>query len=151
MKTILISFLAAIMLAGALVPSVVEAQAPIVPTGSYNNLTQFYSGLLDPSRLTMRQSVTMSYMTLGKRGLFSNLYSNRINYRLTDRLDLDLNLSFRYTPSQLNRSWTGQGRSLQEQMFIPSFGLKYRPADGVTIELQYNQLDPLNYNRPWGY
>lgn len=133
-----------------LIPAV-RAQEGMIPTGGYNNLSRLYSGLIDPGRLTMRQSLTMSYSTQGRSGLFSNLYSNRINYRLSEKLELDLNLAVRYTPQQLNdRSLFQQGR-MKESVFLPSFGLKYRPVSGMLLEIQYQQGDPLGGQRYWGW
>lgn len=135
----------------SLAASLLAAQEPAIPTGGYNSLTGLYSGLLDPSRVTMSQSLSMSYATWGKSGIFSNLYSNRINYRISDKLDLDLNLAVRFTPQQLNdRSLFQQGRA-KESLFLPSFGLRYRPTGGVLIELQYQQVDPMAPARYWGW
>lgn len=135
----------------ALAASLSAAQEPAMPTGSYNSLSGLYSGLLDPSRVTMSQSLSMSYATWGKSGIFSNLYSNRINYRISDKLDLDLNLAVRFTPQQLNdRSLFQQGRA-RESLFLPSFGLRYRPTSGVLLEFQYQQVDPMAPARYWGW
>jgi len=138
-----------LLLLGALTAA--RAQEAMVPTGGIINLGRFYSGLIDPSRITMRQSLTMSYSSLGRTGLFSNLYSNRINYRLSEKLELDLNLAVRYTPQQLNnRSLFQQGR-MKESLFLPSFGLKFRPVSGMLLEIQYQQGDPWGGHRYWGW
>lgn len=135
----------------ALAVSLSATQEPAIPTGSYNNLNGLYSGLLDPSRLTMSQSLSMSYATWGRSGIFSNLYSNRINYRISDKLDLDLSLAVRYTPQQLNdRSLFQQGRA-KESLFLPSFGLRYRPSNSILLEIQYQQVDPMAPTRYWGW
>lgn len=137
--------------AAALAASLACAQEPWLPAGSYNTLSGLYSGLIDPSRISMSQSISMSYSTWGRSGVFSNLYSNRVNYRISDKLDLDLNLAVRYTPQQLNdRSLFQQGRA-RESVFLPSFGLRYRPAGGVLIEVQYQQVDPMAPTRYWGW
>lgn len=135
----------------ALVLGRAGAQEPAVPTGGYNSLTGIYSGLIDPSRISMSQSLSMSYSTWGRSGIFSNLYSNRINYRISDKLDLDLNLAVRFTPQQLNdRSLFQHGRA-KESLFLPSFGIRYRPTSGVLLELQYQQSDPMSPYRHWGW
>lgn len=135
----------------ALAASLLAAQELGLPAGSYNSLNGLYSGLLDPGRVTMSQSLSMSYATWGRSGIFSNLYSNRINYRISDKLDLDLNLAVRFTPQQLNdRSLFQQGRA-RESLFLPSFGLRYRPASGVLLEFQYQQVDPMAPTRYWGW
>ncbi len=140
-----------LLTAAALAALPAVAQEPAVPVGSYNSLSGLYSGLIDPSRVTMSQSLSMSYSSWGKKGLYSNLYSNRINYRISDKLDLDMNLAVRYTPRQLNdQSLFQQGRA-RESLFLPSFGLRYRPVSGVLLEIQYQQADPMAPNRYWGW
>jgi hypothetical protein len=99
----------------------------------------------------MSQSISMSYTTWGRTGIFSNLYSNRINYRISDKLDLDLTLAARFTPQQLNNSAVFQQGRARESVFLPSFGLRYRPAGGVLLEVQYQQVDPMAPSRYWGW
>ena len=109
------------------------------------------SGLLDPSRFSMHQSFSTSFMTSGKHSVFSNLYSNTINYKMADNLELQLDLAYRYTPSQLNKNsglYSATG-SNNQGLFLPSFGMKYQPSNALTIEFQYQKMDPYGYGYYW--
>jgi hypothetical protein len=115
---------------------------------SYNSLSSINGGFIDLSRLTMRQSFSMSYLSSGRGSLVTNLYRNNIGYRLTDHLEMNLDLAYRFTPSQTNSLWSlSEG---QNSLFIPSFGIKYQPSRSIMLELQYNQVDPLQFGSyPW--
>ncbi len=115
---------------------------------SYNSL--FNSNFMDMSRLSVQQSFSMNFISTGHGSLVSNLYRNSMSYRLTDRLELNLNLAYRFTPNQFNSLNALPGAASNQGMFLPSFGLKYQPSKSFLIEFQYNQVDPYSYNAyPW--
>lgn len=113
---------------------------------SYNSLSTIGNGFFDLSRLSMSQSFTMSYLTSGRGSLMSNMYRNNIGYRLTEHLEMNLDLAYRFTPSRTNTLWSASEG--QQSLFIPSFGISYQPSSSFRLELQYNQVDPLQYG-PW--
>lgn len=115
---------------------------------SYNSL--FNHNFIDMNRLTMQQSFSMSYLSSGQGSLVSNLYRNSMSYRLTDNLEMNLDLAYRFTPNQFNSLTPLQNGNNDQGMFLPSFGMKYQPSKSFLIEFQYNQVDPYSYNAyPW--
>jgi len=116
---------------------------------SYNSLLN--NNFLDMSRLSIKQSFSMSYLSTGRGSMFSNLYRNSMSYKLSDKLELNLDLAYRFTPNQFNSLTTLQNGTANQGVFLPSFGMRYQPSKSFLIEFQYNQSDLLPYgNYPWG-
>ncbi|MBU1356537.1 MAG: hypothetical protein KJ620_08210 [Candidatus Edwardsbacteria bacterium] len=115
---------------------------------SYNSM--FNNNFMDMSRLSMNQSFSMSYLSSSRGSLLSNLYRNSLSYRITDNLEMNLDLAYRFTPNQFNSLSSLQSGNTNQGMFLPSFGMKYQPNKSFLIEFQYNQVDPYSYNAyPW--
>lgn len=130
--------------------------AGLVSAQSYNGIavpsynSMFGNNFMDLSRLTMKQSFSISYLGTNKGSLVSNVYCNSMSYRLTDKLELNLDLAYRFTPNQFNSLSSLQSGNNNQGMFLPSFGMKYQPSKSFLIEFQYNQLDPYSYSTyPW--
>jgi hypothetical protein len=131
------------ILISALLTAMAAGQGLFDPGGtSYVN--QPISGLFSSDRISMSQSFSASYLSSGKTGVFTNLYQNTIDYRISDKLQLQLGLGYRFTPgnagqsSPVGRYRTGDSKG----MFLPSFSLRYQPADAFTLQFQYQTVDP---------
>jgi hypothetical protein len=127
----------------ALLAALAAGQGLFGPSGrSY--IDQPTSGLFSQDRISMRQSFSASYLSSGKSGVFTNLYQNTIGYRLSDKLQLQLGLGYRFTPGSAGGSTpagrfsTGSGKGL----FLPSFSMRYQPSDAVMFQFQYQTVDP---------
>ncbi|MCU0607556.1 MAG: hypothetical protein MUF78_09105 [Candidatus Edwardsbacteria bacterium] len=106
------------------------------------------SGLFSSDRISMHQSFSASYLASGKSGLFTNLYRNTIEYRVSDKLQMQLGLGYRFTPSAGARSSVNPlAVSADRGMFLPSFSMSYRPSGSVLLQFQYETADPFRY--PW--
>lgn len=110
---------------------------------TYNNFLS--NNLFNPEKLSVRQSFSMSYLSSGSGSLFSNTYRNSMSYKLSEKLLLNLDLAYRFTPSQFNSYSPLQGEGRNQGLFIPSFGIKYQPGSSFMIEFQYNRIDPYDY------
>ena len=143
------ALLAACSLASAQGPAAARDIFGVQPSST--NLLGSASGLFDPSRFSMHQSFSTSFITSGKQSVFTNMYCNSINYKLAVNLELNLDLAYRFTPSQFNKSTSPYAGSAtnNQGMFLPSFGMKYQPTGALTIEFQYQKLDPYNYGYYW--
>ena len=106
------------------------------------------SGLFSPDRISMRQSFANSCLSSGKQGVFTNLYTNTIGYRVSDKLQLQLGLGYRFTPSGANPLANGKfGIQGNRGMFLPSFSMRYQPSDAFILQLNYQTIDP--YQLQW--
>jgi hypothetical protein len=127
-----------IMLAGILLAAnAAVAQVNPLDFSGYNTLGGGLARVFDPARFSMEQSFSMSYASSGRNSLLANTYRNTMNYRVGEKLSLQLDLAYSYLPSAFNRSSyrTGEGG---QGMFLPSFGLRYRPSQSFLIEFQYS-------------
>ncbi|TKJ39822.1 hypothetical protein CEE37_11130 [candidate division LCP-89 bacterium B3_LCP] len=100
-------------------------------------------GLLDPSRMTMSHSYSMSYLSSGGQGLAQGLFMETIGYRLSNPLTLILNLGYLHQPySSFNQgdAWSGSGS------FVGGAALTWKPAENMFLHFEV-----ANYGRPSNY
>jgi len=144
MKQVKLFLLALIVMA-----TLAAAQTSPLDFSGVNNLNAGLGKLFDPSRLSMQQSFTMGYASSGKSSLLSNTYRNSMNYRLSQKLELKLDLAYSYLPSAFNKSaYRIDGQ--RQGMFLPSFGLKYQPSQNMIIQFEYNSPGSYGSNDLWG-
>ena len=125
------------LLAFMFLASLAAAQTGPLDFSGVNNLNTGLGNLFDPSRFTMQQSFSMGYASSGKASLLSNTYRNSMNYRLSQKLELKLDLAYSYLPAAFNKS-AYQLDNRRQGMFLPSFGLKYQPSQNLMIQFEYN-------------
>lgn len=109
-------------------------------TSSPNNS---FLGFLDPAKLNMRHSFSMSYTTMGAGGIMLNTYLNTINYKINDQFSLMTNLGIMASPynNLPNQPY------LSDTHFFGGAQLTYRPSDDTSISLRIESL-PYMYYRP---
>ena len=90
-----------------------------------------FLGILNPDKLKMSHSISMSYMSLGAYSAMINTYINTINYQFSDKLLLTTKLGIMNTPynSLPNSDY------LNNNQFFGGVGLKYTPTDNTVIYL----------------
>jgi hypothetical protein len=117
-------------------------QAPPV-SGSFikpQDQTDWFS-FFNPNNFQMRHSYSMSYSTIGGRGMALQQYTNTMTYAFSSNLDARVDISMQNSPYNTFES------RLQNQfnkVFISSAELNYRPWENTTIKLSYREL-PFNY------
>jgi len=107
-----------------------------------NNPNSVFS-FLDPSKLKMSHSVSMSYSAFGGESIVMNTYINTIDYQFNDQLSLRTNLGIMGSPynSMPNNAF------LNDQHFFGGAELKYKPSDNTILSLSFQSL-PYSYYRP---
>ncbi|MDO9390235.1 MAG: hypothetical protein Q7U71_00480 [bacterium] len=125
------------LLASMFLVSLAAAQTGPLDFSGVNNLNTGLGNLFDTSRFTMQQSFSMGYASSGKASLLSNTYRNTLNYQLSQKLELKLDLAYSYLPAAFNKS-AYQLDNRRQGMFLPSFGLKYQPSQNLMIQFEYN-------------
>ncbi len=115
-------------------------------TGTSNDA---FVGFLDPSRIHMSHSLSMSYMSFGGGGAVVNSYVNTLNYKFSDDLFLTTNIGIMNTPySTLPGNEDQNGYE-----FFGGAELKYFPTKNSAIYLRVEKLPGLysgNYYNRYG-
>lgn len=115
-------------------------------------------GFFNPSNLSMRQSLSMSYMTLGSQSIAVGMYTNSMSYKISDPLTLSADVSLISSPyntlgDKFSKSFSG--------VYLTRAELNYHPSNNFQIDIQFNQ-NPMArfynpyyytpyYNSPWGW
>lgn len=99
--------------------------------------------LLDPSRLKMSHSYSLSFVTGGGRSQTIGLYMNSIEYQISRPLTLRLHLGYLHQPTAL----FGRSRSSNfGGTFLPGFELDYRPSENFFFKINMS-----SYTYPYYY
>ncbi|MBI3872203.1 MAG: hypothetical protein HY304_03890 [candidate division Zixibacteria bacterium] len=118
--------------------------------------------LLDPSRLHMRQSYSLSYFS-GSAGSGSvGLYMNTLEYDLFKPLTVRVGLGYMHNPLGSLVKSGGGGQALVENRFLPNFSLDFHPSDKFQLMVDFRTVpyDGLGYYgsrsrygfmSPWGW
>ncbi len=101
--------------------------------------TNFLSWL-NLNNLAMRHQFSLSYSSLGGRGISLASYTNSLFYRIADPLDVSVDISMLYSP------YSSFGSDELNRVYISNAELNYRPWDNFSIQLQYRQLPPGFYS-----
>ncbi|CUS92261.1 hypothetical protein [Candidatus Kryptobacter tengchongensis] len=105
-----------------------------------------YFGFFNPANLFMRHTFSVSYLSIGGKGIMINSYTNSIFYRFSDNLNLQADISF------VNSPFGSLGRGLSNSIngiYINRVELNYRPLNNLLINIQYRQI-PFFY-QPYYY
>jgi hypothetical protein len=99
-------------------------------------------GWFDPSRFSMHQSFSLSYMTGGGQGLSLGVYTNSMFYQISKPLDVQFDVSVMHSPySSLGNAKDFSG------IFLSRAQLDYRPAENMLLQISYRQLPSMYW---WG-
>jgi hypothetical protein len=98
--------------------------------------------LFDPSRLTMSHSVSMSYFSMGGRGLSQAMYLNTMQYQISNPLSLSVQWGIQNYPYN---SFSKDNPAFRNGLFLSGAELKYQPSDKFEMRFQYSQMPGL-YN-----
>lgn len=89
-------------------------------------------GLLDPSRLSLSHSYTMSYMSSGNQGVARGLFMETIGYRLSNPVTLTFNIGYLHQPY----SSYGPDGPLESGTFVGGAALTWRPANNMFLHFE---------------
>lgn len=117
-----------------------DAQA----TSLYNAATPFR--LLDPSRLTMHHSYSMSYLSGPAGGQSVGMYMNSIGYQLARPLYLQVDLALMHDPAAL----VGKGDASSGVRVLPNFSLRYTPSPKFNLMVDVRTM-PAYYGTHAGF
>jgi len=99
-------------------------------------------GWFDPSRFSMRHSLSMSYQTFGGQGMSLGMYTNSMMYQFSDKLNARADVSLMYSPYNSFAAF-GSKKSDLSNVYLSRAEVNYRPWENVLLRLEYRRI-------PWG-
>jgi len=105
------------------------------------NAADVLFGLIDPSKINMHHSVSMSYGMMGSNGMMLSSYMNMMDYQISDNLMLRTNLGIMTSPYNT----MGEGFYLNEPRIFGGAQLEYKFSDKSSISLQFQSAPYYNY------
>ncbi|MDZ7340638.1 MAG: hypothetical protein ONB27_04730 [candidate division KSB1 bacterium] len=129
----------------AIIPSLLWAQlkSQDAPAQIKQEIMKPYSdqfigfGLLDPARFSMSHSLSMSYFSIGGRGVSQNVYLNTMTYQIASPLLLKVQWGIQNFPYN---SLAKDHPAFQNGFFVSGAELSYKPSDKFEVRLEYNSL-----------
>lgn len=116
--------------------------------------SNFLFGLIDPSKITMSHSYSMSYSTSTYGNLALSDYVNTIGYSISDRMQLQVQTGIRYSP------FSSFGKDFENSIsgiYLKGASFQYQISDDSKFEFRYEQLpynsyyDPFRFGGGYGY
>lgn len=111
-------------------------------TSSTSNLI---FGFIDPDNFSMNHSFNLSYSAFGSNSLALSVYTNKMMYKFSDNLNLQVDASIVQSP------YSSFGKNFQNQIsgiYLSRAQLSYNPWENFNITVLYSQL-PNNYYSPY--
>lgn len=100
-------------------------------------------GLIDPSKMHMSHSASMSYGSMGGNGMMLSSYINTIDYQISENLFLRTNLGIMTSPYNTY----GEDFYLNKPRFFGGAQLQYDINENSRLFLQFESV-PYGYYRP---
>ena len=103
----------------------------------------------NPDNFKMRQSYSMSYSAMGGQGIALGMYTNSLQYKISNSLDARVDVSLQHSP------YSTFDRRVQNSLsgvFLNRAEINYRPAENMLLRISYQQV-PFglsSYYSPYG-
>lgn len=98
--------------------------------------------LIDLSRIKWSHSYSVSYFSGGGHSSSIGLFTTQLDYDISSKLHLALNLGLAHNPGAL---WNSELQS--DAKFLPGFRLDYRPSENVFMTVSVQQY--MGYYSPY--
>jgi hypothetical protein len=102
-------------------------------------------GFLDPSKIDMHHSFSMSYMAMGKTNAMVNMYMNNMSYRFSEKWMLLTRLGIMNSPYNS----LPQDSYLNDTKLFGGAELRFSPSEKTMISLSVDTMPyyyPMQYN-----
>lgn len=99
--------------------------------------------IFDPSKFNMYHSFSMSFFSMGDKGVSQGLYLNTMTYQLASPLLLKLQWGIQNFPYN---SLAKNHPAFQGGFFLSGAELQYKPSDKLEMRLQFNSMPGYMYN-----
>ena len=121
------------------------SKANVAKDLNFNYAKNSLFGFLDPSRIDMHHSFSMSYMTMGKTNAMINMYMNSMSYRFSDKWMLLTRLGIMNSPYNS----LPQDSYLNDTKLFGGAELRFTPSEKTMISLSVDSMPyyyPMYYN-----
>ena len=107
-----------------------------------------YVGLsiFDPSKFSMSHSFSMSFFSVGGKGVSQGLYLNTLSYQIANPLLLRVQWGIQNYPYN---SLAKNHPAFQSGFFLSGAELQYKPSDKFEMKVQFNSMPNYMYNGYW--
>jgi hypothetical protein len=112
------------------------------------NQSLYSPSLLDLNNISMNHTVSFSAgMSSNNQSFYQSVYTNHLNYRISSKLNLNLDLNFiNFGTASFDRKLDFEGNGDNESTILPEFTLSFKPSDSFSIVLEYRNF---SLERPW--
>ncbi|MCX7875964.1 MAG: hypothetical protein N2321_07345 [Melioribacteraceae bacterium] len=125
-----------------------ELNKPVdIKSGVYNKSFGSLLGLFGVENFQMHHSFGLSFSSFGFGSMAIGSYTNTMNLKFSDKLNLIAELSV------LNSPYNSFGKDFSKQIngiYIDRLQMNYKISDGMSVMLQYSN-SPFNYYSPYYY
>ncbi len=102
--------------------------------------------IFNPSKFSMSHSFSMSFLSLGGKGISQGLYLNTLSYQIANPLLLRVQWGIQNYPYN---SLAKNHPAFQSGFFLSGAELQYKPSDKLEMRLQFNNMPNYMYNNSW--
>lgn len=95
------------------------------------------ASLLDPSRFNMYQSYTFSYFSSSRGSGTFGLYTNTLEYKISEPLLVRIGLGYLHQPLSVFRD---RGSQDLKGVILPNFQLLYQPNESFFLRIDYSSM-----------
>ncbi len=106
----------------------------------------FGLSIFDPSKFSMSHSFSMSFFSVGGKGVSQGLYLNTMSYQIANPLLLRVQWGIQNYPYN---SLAKNHPAFQNGFFLSGAELQYKPSDKFEMRLQVNSMPNYMYNGYW--
>lgn len=126
-----------------------DVHFPSALTKGYGQASGLFGFLgLDPSKIQMTHSYTLSFMTFGGQGFGQGVYLNTISYRISAPLSMSVQWGMLHQPFES----AGVDSPFKSGFFVSGANLNYKPSNNFHVGIQYSSYPTTGYYRsPFDY
>jgi hypothetical protein len=124
------------------------------PDEKYRN--KLFLGIFNPKNFTMEHSFQVSFLTTGSGNVSLTSYTNRMNYKISDKLNISADLKLQYAPfanSAYGKDYSSKMQSDLSGVYLSRLALDYKISENSFISFEFRKLDQSYfydyYNNPF--
>jgi hypothetical protein len=124
------------------------------PDEKYKN--ESFLGLFNSKNFTMQHSFEVSFMNTGYGNVSLTSYVNRMNYKISDKMNISADVRLQYSPyvsSSFGKQFAGQIQNDLTGLYLSRLAFDYKLSDNAYFKFEFNNLNGTdmynNYYNPF--